>query len=341
VLLADRIKETRKLRDEKHYRSVIDECGKILQTIFEELYNAYFPKLYDEEVEKVLNFRKQTGKTTDKFTIGEWIGLFKVVNLFGTIQNHLKKTEEKEFIFFTFEMTTQLKELRNRNTHSDKDLVCYSEQQLASYLESATVCMLQELKMISEADLVGRRTPVKQSPDYQKAPPQISREDVLRATKDPAINDFKFSNKFVEIDGVKYPARGLVSLALGVSPSNLTLELVTKILSQVDFKVIDEKISQTSPLSTTNGNEAMQMPYSTIEEGLLHITSTKLYGKFEDLLLDTKKQYSKIDGVKDLTAEIARDIIVSAWKKNHKMLVLFKNDAFRGYLEDLLAVKLD
>jgi hypothetical protein len=309
--------------------------------VFEELYNEYFPKLSNKEAEDVVNYRKQVGKTTDKFTIGEWIGLFKVVNLFSIVENHLKNPAESDFVFFTNEMTTQMKELRNRNTHSEKDLVCYSEQHLALYLESAIICMLQELKMITEGDLVSRRSSVKQSPGNKKTFTTISREDVIRATKDQAINDFKFRDKYVEIEGIKYPAKGLLSIASGFAPSNLAIEDVTTKLEELGFKVFDARTLTKSLLGAAPSiSEPAKLPYSTKEEALLHITVTKLYDKLEDLVIETKRQYGKIDGVETLTTETAGQIITDAWKKNHKMLSSFKNDAFRFYLEELIGQQL-
>ena len=342
MLLADRVKEARKLREEGHYRNVIDECGKILQEIFEDLYKEYLPRLSDPEVEKVLNYRKQVGKSTDKFMIGEWIGLFQVADLFNTIERNLRKPDEKDFVFFTLGTANQLKEIRNRNTHSEKDLICYNEQYLALYLESALLCMLQELRMISEGDLLSRRLSRKQNVSNKKPLSRVSREDIIRAAKDKAINDFKFLNKYVEIEGIKYPARGLLSIASGASPADFNQELVAKTFCDLGFKVMDfQPMIGTDSIIISDSPKPTQLHFSSLEEALLHLTVTKLFQKLEDLVAETKKQYPKIDGIATLSPEDVRKIIKTAWKENNKSIAPFKNDAFKHYLEELLNLSLE
>jgi hypothetical protein len=334
--IATKVREARKLRDEKHYSSAVDVYGKVLEGLFEVLYKEYFPNLTDAETEKVLDYRKKTGKQIDRFTIGEWIGLFRVSNLYDIIEKSKKKPDEGAFVFFTLEIVGKVNELRNRNTHAEKDLICYDQQHVASFIESCILCMLQELRLFPEVELVNRRFS-RQKVNPKKTYEGLSREDVLSASKDPAINDFKFTDKFVEIDGTKYPIRGLISLASGVSTSNLSTDNAANILCGLGFQV--KEVQAQAPLKQEidiSANSLIQMPYNTKEEGLLHMTISKLYEGFDDLVADTKKKYSKVDGIEALTPDLARQIIKNSWRNNHKILLQFKNDAFRFYLEGLL-----
>jgi len=342
VRILERIKEAQKLREEKHYQSSIDEYGKILQAMFEELYKECFPWLSEADAEKILSYRKESKKQIDKFTIGEWIGLFRAAKLFDAIEKTKKRPDEKSFVFFTSDVVAAINELRNRSTHSDNDLRQYSPQQIASFVESAVICMLQELKMISETDTMHQAVFPKRVSNLANRFSQISREDILKASLDPEINDFRFVNKYIEIEGRKYSVKGLLSLASGTSPSSFTTDSATRILSRLGFKVMEVQVpTQTSPEEGASIIETSSMPYDTKEEGLLHMTITKVYSTVDKLLEETKKHYSTVEGVETLTPAIASKIIKNSWNGNHRILAPFKNDAFRFYLEKLLNEKLE
>jgi hypothetical protein len=50
---------------------------------------------------------------------------------------------------------------------------------------------------------------------------EISKEDILRAARNPRIRDFRYVWKYVLIDGKRYPVKGLLSIASSVPTSKL------------------------------------------------------------------------------------------------------------------------
>jgi len=337
--LANKIKEAKKLHDGKHFTSSIDEYGKILEAIFEELYKEYFPYLTDEVTEKVVEYRRKTGKKIDRFTIGEWIGLFRVANLFGVIECHRKKPDQGNFVFFTTNVAAAVNEIRNRNVHSEKDLNCYNEEQVAMFTEASILCMLKELEMFSEVELANKPEQGQQK-GIMKQEDSLSRDDILGATTVPAINDFKFSKKYVEIEGKKYPAKGLVSVALGVSPANINLDVAEKTLRRLGFSVLDVEEDRKATEMALQKNGVDVLGAKSVEDILLHVTVTKLFENVNSLILETKRRCILLGMKTDqLTLEFVKGTIKTAWNQPESIIGSFKNDAFRYYLEELLEEK--
>jgi ATP-dependent RNA circularization protein (DNA/RNA ligase family) len=171
---------------------------------------------------------------------------------------------------------------------------------------------------------------------------EVSREDILRASRDPEINSFKFINKYAEIEGAKYPVKGLLSLASDTSPSNFTTDAAARILGRLGFQVMEvQRQTSANHGKSFVHSEVSRILYHTKEEGILHMAITRIYSTVDQLVAETRMLYSAVDGVDTLTPEMACQIIRDAWKNNNRILMPFKNDAFRFYLERLLNDKLE
>jgi hypothetical protein len=187
------------------YLPAIEEYGKVIESLFKELYKEYFPQLPYADKEKVLNFEKGKDKSIDKFTIGEWIGLFREAHLFDFVK--AKKRLDKNAIFFGYGIVEALKELRNRVAHENEEhlLDCYDKRALAYFMESAVLCMLQELGILPETELSHSPT---------KAAAQPSREQVENIVYERHTKRPEFWTRLLEQSKKKTP------LFANISPSN-------------------------------------------------------------------------------------------------------------------------
>ena len=221
--------------EEGLYSQAVEEYGKAIELLFKELYTEYLPQLSYPEKESVINFEKNLKKSVSKFTIGEWIGLFREASLFSIIRN--RKRIERRCVFFTLAVIDAVNELRNRSTHPSEGLKDYDMANVATFVESAVLCMLQELGMVpkKEAEYAGAIAEVRIRLGKQFA--RVSREDVLRAARNPRIENFFWVSKYVEIEGKRYPVKGLLSLASGVSTSKFTTNRASRILENLGFNV--------------------------------------------------------------------------------------------------------
>ena len=217
------------------YSQAIEEYGKAIELLFKELYREYLPQLSYPEKESVINFEKNLKKPVSKFTIGEWIGLFREARLFNIIRN--RKKIERRCVFFTHAVIDAVNELRNRSTHPAEDLKNYEMKNVATFVESTVLCILQELGMMpkKEVEYVGAIAGTRIRLGKQFA--GVTREAILRAAKDPRIEKFFWVSKYVEIEGKRYPVKGLLSLASNVSTSQFTTDRASRILENLGFKV--------------------------------------------------------------------------------------------------------
>jgi hypothetical protein len=67
---------------------------------------------------------------------------------------------------------------------------------------------------------------------------KVTREDILRAVRNPRISDFRYVWKYVLIDGKRYPVKGLLSMASGVPTSKFTTNEAERILEKLGFRVM-------------------------------------------------------------------------------------------------------
>jgi hypothetical protein len=65
----------------------------------------------------------------------------------------------------------------------------------------------------------------------------ITKDQIIKATKDPRIKDFRYRDWVVEIKGVRYPVKGLISLATGISVNEFGSAQVRPILEKLGFNV--------------------------------------------------------------------------------------------------------
>ena len=68
-------------------------------------------------------------------------------------------------------------------------------------------------------------------------PVRISRQDILKAAADPEIENFFFINYFVDLEGRKLPAKGLLSLATGISITEFNSPRARRILQKLGFTI--------------------------------------------------------------------------------------------------------
>jgi hypothetical protein len=101
-----------KLFNEGNYSQAVEEYGKVMELIFMELCREYFPQLAYSEKEKVLNYEKSIGKAPEKFTLGEWVGLFRQTRFSDFIKN--KKGITRDSLFFSYGIIDALVDIRNR-----------------------------------------------------------------------------------------------------------------------------------------------------------------------------------------------------------------------------------
>ena len=217
---------------EGNYMQAIEEYGKVLELVFRELYREYFPQLPYSDKEKAVDYEKKLGKSVEKFTIGEWIGLLRQARLFDFIKN---RKGIKTSLFFTPGLIDILNKLRVEATHPrpyEKIVLSrYNIKLLASFMELGVKCLLCELGILPS-------TPP--PPDRQtsiKSISQVSREDILKAAKDPRIVKYRWRSKYVEIDGKRFPPKGLLAIASGIPTSKFTTNQAERVLEKLGFKV--------------------------------------------------------------------------------------------------------
>jgi hypothetical protein len=108
-----------KLLNEGNYSQAIEEYGKVMELMFMELYREYFPQLAYSEKEKVLNSEKSIGKAPEKFTLGEWVRLFRQTRFSDFIK--ARKGITSDSLFFSHGIIDVLVDIRNRATHPSED----------------------------------------------------------------------------------------------------------------------------------------------------------------------------------------------------------------------------
>jgi hypothetical protein len=97
------------------YKEAIQEYGAILEKLLEDLYKECWIQLQPESKRQILEVEAQIdrGKPTNRFTLGEWIGLFSKANLFSLIEKQKKIT----FKHFQPEALNKVNSLRNKCVH--------------------------------------------------------------------------------------------------------------------------------------------------------------------------------------------------------------------------------
>jgi len=203
-----------------------------------ELCREYFPQLAYSEKEKVLNYEKSIGKAPEKFTLGEWVGLFRQTRFSDFIKN--KKGITRDSLFFSYGIIDALVDIRNRVTHpgEDRSLDRCDKRIVASFMESAILCVLQELGIRSTANFQSPLADSLMRGQRGKQFAKVTREDILRAVRNPRISDFRYVWKYVLIDGKRYPVKGLLSMASGVPTSKFTTNEAERILEKLGFRVM-------------------------------------------------------------------------------------------------------
>lgn len=134
-----------KMVNQGMYGPAIKEYGSVIEQLLRQLYQKYFPNMPIQYKEKILNYERERKKSINKFTIGEWIGLFRHVGLFKYVEQD-KKVKSEFFIFFTPAILDTLNNLRNKSTHLTSDKDCYINRESALFVKSTITCILRELK---------------------------------------------------------------------------------------------------------------------------------------------------------------------------------------------------
>jgi hypothetical protein len=114
------------------YGQAITEYGAIMERLLKRLYTKYFPDLPVEAKEKIVSYEKGIKTPTNKFTMGQWIGLFNTANLFKHIAQE-KKLENGSFVFFTPGTLDAINKLRNKSTHSTRQGMPYINRNSALF----------------------------------------------------------------------------------------------------------------------------------------------------------------------------------------------------------------
>jgi len=87
------LSQSRKLMNNAMYAEAIQGYGKVLELLFKELYTEFLPKLSHLGKQKAINLEKEQNVSVEKFTVGQWIGMFREANLFSIIR---EKREVRE-----------------------------------------------------------------------------------------------------------------------------------------------------------------------------------------------------------------------------------------------------
>jgi hypothetical protein len=126
------------------YSQAMREYGTILERLLKQLYIKQLPDLPVEYKEKIVDYEKEVRTPIRKFTIGQWIGLFRKADLFRHIAKEMKKKDEL-FIFFIPAILDVVNKLRNVSTHPMRENEIYISKDSALFVKSAVTCILQEL----------------------------------------------------------------------------------------------------------------------------------------------------------------------------------------------------
>ena len=141
---SSQLDKAEKLLRQGFYSQSIFEYGRILEELFKQLYHEYLPRLSYLDKEKAAIYEKKKGKPVDKFTIGEWLGLFQYAHLFDFISQD-KKGKGKGFIFFNPHILDLMKTLRNMAVHPESNEENYINKETALFMKSTIYCILYEL----------------------------------------------------------------------------------------------------------------------------------------------------------------------------------------------------
>lgn len=80
------LSQSRKLMNNAMYAEAIQGYGKVLELLFKELYTEFLPKLSHLGKQKAINLEKEQNVSVEKFTVGQWIGMFREANFFSIIR---------------------------------------------------------------------------------------------------------------------------------------------------------------------------------------------------------------------------------------------------------------
>jgi len=70
---------------------------------------------------------------------------------------------------------------------------------------------------------------------------RITKQDILKATSDHRISSFKYKTTYAEIEGKRYPVKGLISVATGTPLTDFTTTNAEGILRKLGFNVFKVK----------------------------------------------------------------------------------------------------
>ena len=127
------------------YGQAIKEYGLIIEQFLRQLYEKYLPNLPIQYKEKIVSYEKHSKVPITKFTLGQWIGLFRRAGLFKYIPQD-KKVKSGLFVFFNPAILDTINNLRNKSTHSTKDSKQYVTKDSALFTKSAVRCIFKELE---------------------------------------------------------------------------------------------------------------------------------------------------------------------------------------------------
>lgn len=127
------------------YSQAIKEYGSIVERLLRQLYQEYFPNLPIKYKERILDYEREAKIPISKFTIGQWIGLFRYADLFRYIAQD-RKGKGEPFIFFIPAILDALNKLRNISTHPTSSDEHYISQETALFVSSAMKCIIHEFE---------------------------------------------------------------------------------------------------------------------------------------------------------------------------------------------------
>jgi hypothetical protein len=137
-----------------------------------------------------------------------------------------KKTKELEEICnYVLRLEIIVREFKTyikRDGQTSKHL--HLIEPLVEITSPITTEAITEIKGAVQATIAGRQV-------------TLSKDQILKATKDPKITKFKYREWVVEIEGKYYPVKGLISLAAGISVSEFASHQVRPLLEKLGFNV--------------------------------------------------------------------------------------------------------
>ncbi len=123
----------------------IREYGTIMERLLKNLYQNYFPNLPIRCKEKILDYERASRMPINRFTIGQWIGLFRSAGLFSYIAQD-RKGKGGSLVFFIPSLLDTLNKLRNKSTHSTTDYDHYINKNTTAFAKATITCILHELQ---------------------------------------------------------------------------------------------------------------------------------------------------------------------------------------------------